>query len=83
MAVPVGAGVAYLHLPLVLVIGPSSGPDRLRFLVSMLGVETTAQGWRIAALFTTTREAGRRSQRRARVEWDHGRGGANTGAGAQ
>jgi hypothetical protein len=53
VAVPVGVGVAYLHLPLVLVIGPSSGPDRLRFLVSMLGVETAA-GWRIAALFTTT-----------------------------
>ena len=28
-------------------------PDRLRFLVSMLGVETE-DGWRIAALFTTT-----------------------------
>jgi hypothetical protein len=31
---------AYLHLPLVLTIGLSAGPDRLRFLVSMLGVET-------------------------------------------
>lgn len=56
VAVPIGAGVAYLHLPLVLVIGPTGNPDRLRFLVSMLGVET-AQGWRIAALFTTTEKA--------------------------
>jgi hypothetical protein len=53
VAVPVSERVAYLHLPLVLVIGPAARPDRLRFLVSMLGVET-AQGWRIAALFTTT-----------------------------
>ena len=53
VAVPVRDGVAYLHLPLVLVIGNSEHPDRLRFLVSMLGVET-AQGWKIAALFTTT-----------------------------
>jgi hypothetical protein len=53
VAIPVREGVAYLHLPLVLVIGPRASPDRLRFLVSMLGVETEA-GWRIAALFTTT-----------------------------
>jgi hypothetical protein len=50
--VPVNDGAAYLHLPLVLEIGPSSGPDRLRFLVSVLGVDT-GEGWRIAALFTT------------------------------
>ena len=31
-------GVAFLHLPLVLVIGAKASPDRLRFLVSMLGV---------------------------------------------
>ena len=53
VTVPVRNGVAYLHLPLVLVIGPKAKPDRLRFLVSMLGVETEA-GWKIAALFTTT-----------------------------
>jgi hypothetical protein len=54
-AVPVeiNDGAAYLHLPLVLEIGPAAGPDRLRFLVSLLGVETD-EGWRIAALFTTT-----------------------------
>jgi hypothetical protein len=45
--------VAYMHLPFVLVIGPEAHPDHLRFLVSMLGVET-GSGWRIAALFTTT-----------------------------
>ncbi|MFO1038540.1 MAG: nuclear transport factor 2 family protein [Geminicoccaceae bacterium] len=43
---------AYLHLPLVLTIGPAAKPDRLRFLVSVLGVRTP-DGWRIAALFTT------------------------------
>jgi hypothetical protein len=48
---------AYLHLPLVLTIGASAKPDRLRFLVSMLGVETPG-GWRIAALFTTSDKAG-------------------------
>ena len=53
VAVPVSDRVAYLHLPLVLVIGPAANPDRLRFLVSVLGVETET-GWRIAALFTTT-----------------------------
>ncbi len=53
VAVPVSDRVGYLHLPLVLVIGPAANPDRLRFLVSVLGVETET-GWRIAALFTTT-----------------------------
>jgi hypothetical protein len=53
VAVPVRDGVAYLHLPLVLVIGAKAHPDRLRFVVSVLGVETAA-GWQIAALFTTT-----------------------------
>jgi len=54
-AVPVEVNeeAAYLHLPLTLVIGASSGPDRLRFLVSMLAVRT-GDGWKIAALFTTT-----------------------------
>jgi hypothetical protein len=52
VAVEIDDRAAYLHLPLVLTIGPAAKPDRLRFLVSVLGVET-AQGWRIAALFTT------------------------------
>lgn len=52
VVVPVASGVAYLHLPLALVIGDRSGPATHRFLVSMLGTET-AEGWRIAALFTT------------------------------
>jgi hypothetical protein len=55
VAVEVDNGAAYLHLPLVLTIGPAAHPDRLRFLVSVLGVET-AQGWRIAALFTTNQK---------------------------
>lgn len=54
VAVPVGEHAGYLHLPLVLDIGPRDpGPDHLRFLVSVLCVETP-EGWRIAALFTTT-----------------------------
>ena len=44
---------AYLHLPLDLVIGTAASPDRIHFLVSALCVKTT-QGWKIAALFTTT-----------------------------
>ena len=41
-AVPVelSATTAYLHLPLVLTIGSSAKPDLLRFLVSVLGVQT-------------------------------------------
>ena len=52
VAVTVDANAAFLHLPLVLTIGLEAGPDKLRFLVSVLGV-ATPQGWRIAALFTT------------------------------
>ena len=55
VAVPVNDAAAYLHLPLVLVIGAKDNPDRLPFLVSVLGVQTRA-GWRIAALFTTTQK---------------------------
>lgn len=44
---------AFLHLRLDLVIGAAVKPDRLRFLVSALCVKT-GQGWKIAALFTTT-----------------------------
>jgi ketosteroid isomerase-like protein len=57
VSVEVGKDAAYLHLPLVLEIGPAADPDRLPFLVSVLGVET-GEGWRIAALFTTTAKAG-------------------------
>lgn len=53
VAVEVGDGAAYLHLPLTLVIGARPSPDRLKFLVSVLCV-STPEGWRIAALFTTT-----------------------------
>jgi len=45
--------VAYLHLTLDLFIGSTAKPDRIGFLVSALCVKT-AQGWKIAALFTTT-----------------------------
>jgi hypothetical protein len=53
VAVPVDDRTAFLHLPLTLAIGSTDkGLDRVKFLVSVLCVET-AQGWRIAALFTT------------------------------
>jgi len=55
--VPVGSDAAYLHLPLELAIAFSPAPpERLRFLVSVLFVRTR-EGWRIAALFTTTENA--------------------------
>lgn len=49
---------AYLHLSLVLAIGPKiPGPDHLPFLVSLLGIrDTPSEPYRIAALFTTTRK---------------------------
>ncbi len=50
--VEVAAGVAYVHMPLVLVIGPKAEPSRLRWLVEVL-CRKTEQGWRIAALLTT------------------------------
>jgi hypothetical protein len=50
---------AYLHLPLVLAIGPKAGPDHLPFLVSLLGHrERASDPFAIAALFTTTRKMG-------------------------
>jgi hypothetical protein len=52
VAVPVSEDAGFLHLPLDLVIGAASGPDRLKFVVSVLCVRT-GQGWHIAALFTT------------------------------
>ncbi|WP_226579085.1 nuclear transport factor 2 family protein [Acuticoccus sediminis] len=51
--VPLGPGVAYLLLPLVLSIGEAAKPSQLPWLVGVVAVET-AEGWRIAALFTTT-----------------------------
>lgn len=46
----------YLHLPLALIYGKRDAPETLRFLVSVLCIRT-ADGWRIAALFTTTQHA--------------------------
>ena len=56
VAVAVDDRSAFLHLPLVLTIGPRRSPVRLAFLVTMLCRETP-QGWRIAGLFTTTEKA--------------------------
>ena len=54
VAVAVSDNTAFLHLPLALTLAFSPGePEQLRFLVSVLCVRTP-QGWRIAALFTTT-----------------------------
>jgi hypothetical protein len=53
MIVEVNDGAAYLHMPLALTIGPKAKPDVIRFLVSILCVKKP-EGWRIAALFTTT-----------------------------
>jgi ketosteroid isomerase-like protein len=50
--VEVGPEAAYLHIPLVLVLGSEEKPVRLRWLVEVLCRKTDA-GWRIAALFTT------------------------------
>ncbi|MFO1151626.1 MAG: nuclear transport factor 2 family protein [Alsobacter sp.] len=49
---------AYLHLSLVLAIGPKEpGPDHLPFLVSLLGTRAHAsEPFAIAALFTTARK---------------------------
>ena len=51
--VEVDDGAAYIHMPLALTIGLKAKPDVIHFLVSILCVKR-AQGWRIAALFTTT-----------------------------
>ena len=51
--VEVDDGAAYIHMPLALTIGLKAKPDVIRFLVSILCVKK-AEGWRIAALFTTT-----------------------------
>jgi ketosteroid isomerase-like protein len=52
--VDVAPDTAFLTLPLTLRIGSREpGPDQLRFLVNVLCVKKP-EGWRIAALFTTT-----------------------------
>jgi len=51
--VEVAADAAYLYQPLTLRIGPAAKPSEIPFLVNVLSVRT-AEGWRIAALFTTT-----------------------------
>ena len=56
VAVDVSGDAAFLHLPLVLTIGPDAAPQKFPFLVDVLCTETGA-GWRIAALFTTTEKA--------------------------
>jgi ketosteroid isomerase-like protein len=54
VAVEVNSKTSFLHVPLELEIGSrADGPDHFRFLISALCV-ATPQGWRIAALFTTT-----------------------------
>jgi ketosteroid isomerase-like protein len=50
--VEVAADVAYINMPLDLHLGTTSAPTVTRFLVSIL-CRRTAEGWRIAALFTT------------------------------
>jgi ketosteroid isomerase-like protein len=50
--VEVNDRAAYLHMPLALTIGLKDNPEVIRFLVSILCVKQ-AEGWRIAALFTT------------------------------
>jgi SnoaL-like protein len=52
-AITVDEHTAYLHLPLVLTIGPKAAPEKFGFLVTVLCIETE-EGWRIAGLFTTT-----------------------------
>jgi hypothetical protein len=51
--VELGPDAAMLHIPLELQIGDPAAPEHFRFLVSALCV-ARAEGWRIAALLTTT-----------------------------
>ena len=51
-SVALSEDAAILHIPLTLVIGGKDRPDRIRFLVGMVA-RKGAEGWRIAALFTT------------------------------
>lgn len=55
--VEVTAETAVVTVPLTLTVGPRSGPQRYRILVSALCVQRPA-GWRIAALFTTDASPG-------------------------
>jgi ketosteroid isomerase-like protein len=50
--VEISPDVAYLHMPLDLHLGTRAAPTTTRFLVSIL-CRKFADGWRIAALFTT------------------------------
>ncbi|MDX2307200.1 MAG: nuclear transport factor 2 family protein [Hyphomicrobium sp.] len=50
--IEVGLDAAYLHIPLVLVLGSNDKPAHLKWLVEVL-CRRTETGWRIAALFTT------------------------------
>ena len=54
--VEVDDGATYIHMPLALTIWLKAKPDVIHFLVSILYVKQV-QGWRIAALFTTTEKA--------------------------
>jgi hypothetical protein len=56
-AVAVNAETGLLHVPLVLVVGPTAAPQRYRILVSAM-VTGTQAGWRIAALLTTDENTG-------------------------
>lgn len=49
--VSIDANAAYVHMPLVLVIGGKDNPTRLKWLVEVV-CRKTQDGWRIAGLFT-------------------------------
>jgi ketosteroid isomerase-like protein len=49
--VRIGDDAAYVHIPLILVIGAKDDPARLRWLVEVV-CRRTPDGWRIAGLFT-------------------------------
>ncbi len=56
-AVNINEGAAYISLTLTLLIGAAAAPARLRRLVGVL-CRQGAEGWRIAALFTTRSDDG-------------------------
>jgi ketosteroid isomerase-like protein len=56
-AVEVAPDAAFLHVPVLLTVGPAAKPERYRILISALFADTPA-GWRIAALFTTDENHG-------------------------
>lgn len=49
--VKVGSDAAYLHIPLVLVLGSKDNPARLKWLVEVL-CERSGGGWKILGLLT-------------------------------